>query len=143
VRGNGTVTASYGLVLGERAVVSPGEADAAFSTISLNGTTSFTDAPGTTYRVNVSATGSSSDVIDFSSTAQVSIRGGFEIVPDNPRVKIPAGTKWKIGRVAKSLLTIGRLVSSSESFKVFAVAEDGGWSIYAKRTSAGLMLLIR
>ncbi len=143
VCGNGTVTASYGLVLGERAVVSPGESDAAFSTISLNGTTSFTDAPGTVYRVNVSATGSSSDVIDFSSTAQVSIRGGFEIVPDNPRVKIPAGTKWKIGRVAKSLLTTGRLVSTSESFKVFAVAEDGGWSIYAKRTSAGLMLLIR
>jgi hypothetical protein len=143
VRGKGSVSASYGLVLGERAVVSPGESDAAFSTITLNGTTSFTDAPGTVYRVNVSATGSSSDVIDFSSTAQVSIRGGFEIIPDNPSVKIPVGTKWKIGRVAKGLQTTGRLVSLSENFKVFAVAEDGGWSIYAERTSAGLMLLIR
>ena len=143
VRGNGSVGASYGLALGAQAVVSPGESDTAFSTITLNGTTSFTDAPGTTYRVNVSATGSSSDVIDFSSTAQVSIQGGFEIVPDNPSVKIPAGTKWKIGRVAKSLQTTGRLVSLSKDFKVFAVAEDGGWSIYAERTSTGLLLVVR
>lgn len=143
VRGKGSVSASYGLALDAQAVVSPGESDTAFSTITLNGTTSFTDVPGTVYRVNVSATGSSSDVIDFSSTAQVSIQGGFEIIPDNPSVKIPVGTKWKIGRVAKGLQTTGRLVSLSENFKVFVVAEDGGWSIYAERTSAGLMLLIR
>ena len=143
VRGKGSVSASYGLALGAQAVVSPGESDTAFSTITLDGATSFTDVPGTVYRVNVSATGSSSDVIDFSSTAQVSIQGGFEIVPDNPNVKIPVGMQWKIGRMAKILLTTGRLVSLSEAFKVFAVAEDGGWGIYAERTSAGLMLLVR
>ncbi|MGN0845232.1 MAG: hypothetical protein ACI4QT_08450 [Kiritimatiellia bacterium] len=145
ISGNGAVTCTGDFQLTDEAHFSPcGMTGTGFGTISISSTGSLSDSAGTTYCLDVSATGTEADKVELRASGALSISGLFEIVPDDSGVKIAEGARWTIGSVSGVDLPERQHFSAGNGFRVFAEGNaENGWTLYAEKGIPGLLFILR
>lgn len=145
IRGTGTLQTGSGVALGlaASARIEP----MAYGTFTVKSAAGISDAFGTRYAIDIDADNAAvSDKIAFITSSPLALAGAFEIVPDDPSVKIPIGTRWTVGSVDTAAGSVGarRIKCATPGFRIFCEGDaDSGWTLFAERTPAGLLMIVK
>ena len=119
----------------------------AYGTFTVKSAAGISDALGTRYAIDIDADNAAvSDKIAFITSSPLALAGAFEIVPDDPSVKIPIGTRWTVGSVDTAAGSVGarRIKCATPGFRIFCEGDaDSGWTLFAERTPAGLLMIVK